>query len=95
MSADGGKNPVANWIQHVTLFPDADGRLRTFYISSYIGLVIMLSAVGFSSLYANNPTFGADFFADYFSLVAWGFGAEATRDTVTKVVRKTDETHTK
>lgn len=88
-----GKQPVATWVKELTFWPDADGRLRTFYISSYIGSVVMLSAIGFSSLYADNLTFGADFFADYFSLVAWGFGAEATRDTVTKVVRKTDETN--
>ena len=75
------------------IWPDADGRLRFFYISSYIGSVVMLASVGFSSLYVENPTFGSDFFADYFSLIAWGFGAEATRDTVTKVVRKTDETN--
>ena len=79
-------------LQNLAFWPDADGRLRTFYISSYIGSVVMLASLGFSSLYVDNPIFGANFFADYFSLVAWGFGAEATRDTVTKVVRKTDET---
>ena len=43
------------WFQNLVFWPDADGRLRTFYISSYIGSVIMLASVGFSSLYADNP----------------------------------------
>ncbi|NEP76589.1 MAG: hypothetical protein F6K29_34610 [Okeania sp. SIO2G5] len=90
MQSEGGSRTAR--LQNLVFWPDADGRLRAFYISSYIGSVIMLASVGFSSLYSDNPTFGANFFADYFSLVAWGFGAEATRDTVTKVVRKTDET---
>lgn len=75
------------------IWPDADGRLRLFYLASYIGSVVVMAAVGFNSLYVENPIFGANIFADYFSLVAWGFGAEATRDTVTKVVRKTDESN--
>ncbi|NET50458.1 MAG: hypothetical protein F6K09_17535 [Merismopedia sp. SIO2A8] len=85
-----------SWLEKVqdwVIWPDADGRLRSFYIASYIGSVVMLASVGFSSLYVENPVFGANFFADYFSIVAWGFGAEATRDTVTKVVRKTDQTN--
>lgn len=37
------------------------------------------------------PTFGANGWGDYFALLALGFGAEATRNVVTQVARKADE----
>lgn len=62
-------------------------RLQIFSAGSYAIAVILLAGVGFLELYVNNPTFGATPWTDYFSLLAWGFGAEATRDSVTKVLQ--------
>jgi hypothetical protein len=62
-------------------------RLRLFIWTSYAIAVTFLAGAGFVELYANKPTFGAEPWRDYFALLAWGFGAEATRDAVTKTVR--------
>lgn len=48
---------------------------------------MFLVGVGFSQLYSDQPTFGAHPWKGYFALLAWGFGAEATRDAVTKVIQ--------
>ncbi|MEO1519354.1 MAG: hypothetical protein AAFU78_01080 [Cyanobacteria bacterium J06633_2] len=73
------------------IWPDADGRLRGFYVASYFISVVVLAGGGFNELYIAKPTFGADVWSDYFALLAWGFGAEATRNTVTQVLRNTNE----
>jgi hypothetical protein len=62
-------------------------RLQIFAGVSYAIAVILLSGVGYLELYINNPTFGATPWPDYFSLLAWGFGAETTRDSITKVLQ--------
>lgn len=62
-------------------------RLKLFTGTSYAIAVIFLAGAGFSQLYIDNPTFGANPWKDYFALMAWGFGAEATRDAITKVVQ--------
>lgn len=54
---------------------------------SYAIAVGLLAGAGFGQLYASQPMFGANGWSDYFTLLAWGFGAEATRDAITKVVR--------
>ncbi|MDF5726662.1 MAG: hypothetical protein PUP92_01145 [Rhizonema sp. PD38] len=54
---------------------------------SYAIAVSLLAGAGFGQLYATQPMFGANGWSDYFTLLAWGFGAEATRDAITKVVR--------
>jgi hypothetical protein len=54
---------------------------------SYAIAVGLLAGAGFGQLYVSQPMFGANGWSDYFTLLAWGFGAEATRDAVTKVVR--------
>ncbi|NJM23309.1 MAG: hypothetical protein HC907_34040 [Richelia sp. SM1_7_0] len=54
---------------------------------SYAIAVGLLAGAGFGQLYANQPMFGANGWSDYFSLLAWGFGAEASRDAIAKVVR--------
>lgn len=74
-------------------WPDADGRLRGFYFLSYFISVVVLASGGFHELYIAKNTFGSNFWGDYFALLAWGFGAEATRNTVTQVVRKTNESN--
>lgn len=65
----------------------ANIRLRWFTWVSYIITLGLLAGAGFRELYVDKPTFGASIWNDYFALLAWGFGAEATRDAVTKVVR--------
>ena len=60
---------------------------QAFKLVSYGIAVVFLVGVGFNQLYNDKPTFGADPWKDYFALLAWGFGAEATRDAVTKVIQ--------
>jgi hypothetical protein len=62
-------------------------RLLWFNWLSYALAVGLLAGSGFVQLYVTKPTFGANGFGDYFILMAWGFGAEVTRDSVTKVLR--------
>jgi len=70
-------------------YPDADGRLRWFYIFSYLIVMGVLAGTGFNQLYLTKPTFGS--WADYIAVLGWGFGAEATRSAAVKALRKTDE----
>lgn len=65
----------------------ANVRLKVFTVSSYIIAIAFLAGAGFSQLYVDKPTFGDNPWKDYSALMAWGFGAEATRDAVTKVVQ--------
>ncbi|AFZ22034.1 hypothetical protein [Allocoleopsis franciscana] len=69
------------------LYPGERTRLRLFNWASYLVAVVFLAGAGFNQLYVSQPTFGANPWSDYFTLLAWGFGAEATRESVTKVVR--------
>lgn len=62
-------------------------RLLWFNGLSYALAVGLLAGAGFVQLYATKPTFGTNGLGDYFVLMAWGFGAEVTRDSVTKVVK--------
>ncbi|MEM9450297.1 MAG: hypothetical protein AAGA75_17420 [Cyanobacteria bacterium P01_E01_bin.6] len=84
---------LPQWVGSVLtqVWPDADGRLRGFYFASYLISVVVLAGGGFNELYIAKPTFGANVWSDYFALLAWGFGAEAARNTVTQVLRKTNE----
>ncbi len=61
-------------------------RLRLFTITTYIVALGLLAWVGFNELYASSATFGAKGALDYFALLVWGFGAEATRSAVTDLV---------
>lgn len=65
----------------------ANVRLKVFTVTSYIIAIVFLAGAGFSQLYVDKPTFGDNPWNDYAALMAWGFGAEATRDAVTKVVQ--------
>ncbi|MEP7340341.1 MAG: hypothetical protein ABI977_21590, partial [Acidobacteriota bacterium] len=42
----------------------------------------LLVGAGYAQLYESKPTFGANFWADYVGLFAWGFGVEASRAAV-------------
>lgn len=65
----------------------AGKQLRLFNWTSYAIALTFLAGAGFGQLYVDNPTFGANPWKDYFALLAWGFGAEASREAITKVVQ--------
>ena len=62
-------------------------RLRVFNLVSYGIAIFLLGGAGFTQLYAENKVFGANGLSEYFALLAWGFGAEATRESVTKFLQ--------
>ncbi|MBK7601505.1 MAG: hypothetical protein IPJ07_24475 [Acidobacteria bacterium] len=66
---------------------DAEWRLKLFKRVTFVIAVSLMAAAGFSELYISKPTFGANAWSDYFSLLAWGFGAEATRSSVTELMK--------
>jgi hypothetical protein len=53
-----------------------------------LAFVGFMCGLGFSQVYAGNVTFGANPGADYYGLLAWGFGAEATRDGLAKALQR-------
>jgi hypothetical protein len=63
-------------------------RLQVYRWTGHGVAIVLLGWVGFNQLYASNATFGANAVADYSSLLAWGFTAEVTRDSVGKVLQK-------
>jgi hypothetical protein len=65
----------------------ARARLRAFTWVSCGLAVALLAGAGFGELYVANASFGANAWGDYFALLAWGFGAEATRAAVAQMVR--------
>lgn len=62
-------------------------RLQVFLIGTYGVLLLLLGGVGLNEVYAKRPTFGADLLGDYLTLLLWGFGAEATRDSIVGALR--------
>jgi hypothetical protein len=84
-AAQMGNEPLSfEWVQ------DPKMRLKLFSWVSGAIATLLLAGTGFNQLYISNPTFGANPWTDYFTLLAWGFGAEATRESITKVVRDLD-----
>jgi len=61
-------------------------RLQWFRWGSYAIAVALLAGAGFGEMYVARATFGASPWGDYFGLLAWGFGAEASRAAVTEVI---------
>jgi hypothetical protein len=51
-------------------------------------LIISLCGLGLKQLYGANATFGADPIGDYLSLLAFGFSAEVTRDSLSKAIQR-------
>jgi len=76
--------PLPSWNEQAR---GANVRLKSFIWTSYAVAVVLLAGAGFSELYVDNATFGSNPWKDYFALMAWGFGAEATRDAIAKVVQ--------
>jgi hypothetical protein len=66
---------------------DAGRRLRWFTWLTYGVAVLFLALSGFVELYITRTDFGAQGVGDYFMLLAWGFGAEATRAAVADMVQ--------
>jgi hypothetical protein len=66
---------------------DARSRLWLFTRATYVIAVVLLAGVGFGELYVSRPAFGANAWGDYFALVAWGFGAEASRAAIAEMMR--------
>ncbi len=52
-------------------------------VGEYNLIIFLLTLVGMGQFYGNNPTFGANFWIDYATLLAWGFGIEASRSAIT------------
>ena len=71
----------------VTQVASAGARLRIFTALTYAVAVILLALAGFVELYVTRSDFGSKNVADYFGLLAWGFGAEATRAAITDMVK--------
>lgn len=62
-------------------------RLQLFLYGSYAVLLVVLAGTGLNEVYGKKFTFGADPFTDYLTLLLWGFGAEATRDSIVATLR--------
>ena len=65
----------------------ADRRLQIFNWISYGLAILLLAGAGFAELYIGKPAFGANPWGDYLALLAWGFGAEASRTAVVEMLR--------
>lgn len=66
----------------------AQQRLNWFTLISYAVAVLLLAGAGFGELYVARAEFGASPWGDYFALLAWGFGAEAARASVTEMLSR-------
>ena len=49
--------------------------------------IVLLSWLGMNELYGRKSTFGAAPMSDYFIMLAWGFGAESTRESLVRAVQ--------
>lgn len=65
----------------------ANRRLKILTFATHVIAIGLLAWAGMVELYENNPTFGSSPMGDYFVLIAWGFGAEVTRESVVKAIR--------
>jgi hypothetical protein len=70
-----------------TQIHDARRRLRWFTWITYGLAVTLMALAGFVELYEGQSTFGSAGIADYFTLLAWGFGSEATRAAVATMIQ--------
>ena len=76
---------AADWQTAATA---AEWRLRIFSVFSYAVTIVFLAGYGFNELYVKELTFGLQPVQDYLGLLAWGFGAEAARQSVTDLIRE-------
>jgi hypothetical protein len=64
-------------------------RMRTYgaLAISFIVAAGLLGGAGFQELYVANPVFGDRRWFDYFTLLVWGLGAEATTSSISGLLR--------
>jgi hypothetical protein len=100
----GRSGTVMNEVQQVALVPtvskqtegsgapqqadQAEKNLWWFNQTSRCVAIIFLAWLGMIELYSGKPTFGAEPLRDYFALLAWGFGAELTRESVARTTQE-------
>lgn len=65
----------------------AETRLQWFFYGTYAIAVLLLAWAGFEKLYVARPDFGLSPSSDYFSLLLWGFGVEATRASIIELIQ--------
>ena len=65
----------------------ATQKLKWFNRVSRVVAIALLAWLGMTELYGSNATFGADPLRDYFAVIAWGFGAELTRESVLRATQ--------
>lgn len=68
----------------------AHQRLLNAWLITYILGGMLLVGVGYSTLYALQPTFGAHWMADYLALLTWGLGAQTTLGSVVNLLKGWD-----
>lgn len=79
--------PTIRLAYQETQLAAARNRLAIFTALGYVIMVVALAGAGFSELYIAKASFGANAWGDYFALLGWGFAAEATRVSVTEMLR--------
>jgi len=85
-----GAGPTSWWTEvRAYLGDSARNRERGAWLALHVWRPLMhvllflgLVAVGFSTLYLNQPTFGAQPFGDYLTLILWGLSADVARRTL-------------
>jgi hypothetical protein len=80
--------PATSTLTQPNQVNQAERNLKRFNQIAWVVSIIFLAWLGMIELYGNRPVFGADPLRDYFALLAWGFGAEVTRESV---IRATQE----
>ena len=79
--------PAISSVFHSKGVAQADRNLRWFNRVSRVVAIALLAWLGMTELYGSNATFGANPMRDYFALMAWGFGAELTRESVLRATQ--------
>lgn len=79
--------PIVQALSFTTERQRATWRLQAFRVLGQGVAIGVLSWAGFQQLYTGNPVFGANA-SDYVSLLAWGFTAEVTRESASKILQR-------
>ena len=96
LGAPKGLPQMESWLSgpptiYVQALPEkvagARHRLSWFTWLTYVVAVVFLALAGFVELYGGRLDFGAKGITDYFTLLVWGFGAEATRASISEMVQ--------
>jgi hypothetical protein len=79
--------PILSPIAQPQQVIQAERNLKWFNLIARAVSIVLLAWLGMIDLYGNKPIFGADPLRDYFALLAWGFGAEVTRESVVRATQ--------